>query len=104
MLYLDLPQYETLKGSMTGFDIQYGDINLINNDRLAKPTDIPIKPGEVFLMKIPTDAAVHYQNDAQSELPPVKINTLRLMFYVTNFGDGTGYLDNVPQRERVHKP
>jgi len=104
LLDLDLPQFVPLKGAMSVMEMRYGDINLINNDRLADPNDIPIKPGEVFVMKIPTEAGVYYQNDTKTELPPAKIHTLRLRFYIVNFGDGTGYLGDVPARERVHKP
>jgi len=90
--------------NLTPFQTETFALNLINNDRLANPNDIPIKPGEVFVIKIPTESAVGYQNNTKTELPPAKIDTLRLRFYIINFGDGTGYLGNVPMPERVHKP
>jgi len=81
----------------------YGNKDLMNNDRLADESDIPIKPGETYVYKVPKDK-IEYLNRYVNESDIVAVTHVVFSFYLINFGDGTGFFVGQPAKERVKKP
>ena len=79
--------------SETGFSVYYGDLRLMNVERLAGSDDIPLKPGETYVFKIPNARVIGYESmNRTMNLPPEAWNRVELSFDTISLGDGTGYL------------
>ena len=81
----------------------YGNKELMNNDKLAEETDVPIKPGETFVYKVPKDN-IEYLRRYVSESDIISVTHVVFSFYLINFGDGTGFFLGQPAPDRVRKP
>lgn len=78
--------------SVTGFSMYYGDLRLMNLERLAGPDDIPIKPGETCVLKVLEGWVIGYDSmNRTMNLPPEAWNRIELEFNTISLGDGTGY-------------
>ncbi|MBI1760629.1 MAG: hypothetical protein HYR56_04250 [Acidobacteria bacterium] len=103
-LYLDLPEVE-IGGSHWVFIIQYGRGELLELRNTANADDVPIKPGEVHTLKIPTNQLNNFAK-LMKELEPtrseaLKITKVQLSPFLINFGDGTGYILGKPNGKQV---
>lgn len=79
--------------SVTGFSAYYGALRLMNVDRLAGPDDVPLKPGETYIFKVPEAYVLGYETmNRTMNLPPAAWNRIELSFGAISLGDGTGYL------------
>ena len=77
-------------------------VELISNDRLADPDDIPIKPGEKLILKIPEQQAQGFEGRiSNGEIPAV--TKVVLDTQAVNFGDGTGFLGGKPARRKISR-
>ena len=75
------------------FGITYGAERLINVHELAGPDDVPIKPGETYVLKVPESMVMgfDYIKKEKKNLPPKAWNKVELWLHIVNFGDGTGF-------------
>lgn len=85
-------------GIPTGFDLLYGNRALISFDKMPEPTDIPIAPGETFILKAENAKNVrqYIENIWGSDYLETALSSVVLAFQVINFGDGTGYIIGDP--------
>lgn len=77
---------------MMGFSVYYGELRLKNVEQLAGSDDIPLKPGETYVFKIPEAWVRGYESmNRVWNLPPETWNRVELYFNIISLGDGTGY-------------
>lgn len=94
-LVIDIPEAITPTGYNYGFSLFYGRTDLISIKAPLKPEDVPIKPGETYLIVIPEhiikgwEGYVRHINKDHAQ--PKKV---RLVFQHLTFGDGTGFHDS----------
>ncbi|HEX8499854.1 MAG TPA: hypothetical protein VF659_04615 [Pyrinomonadaceae bacterium] len=78
--------------AVTGFSVYYGAPRLMNVTQLAGPDDIPLKPGETHVFRIPEAWVMGYESmNRTMNLPPETWNRVELSFDIISLGDGTGY-------------
>lgn len=76
----------------TGFSVSYGPEGLHVVSRLAEPNDIPLKPGETYVFKIPKSRVLGFESmNRTRNLSPQMWNKIEIEFNVISLGDGTGY-------------
>src|SRR5437764_214090 len=79
--------------SVTGFGLTYGADRLMDVRELAGPDDIPLKPGETYVFKIPKARVLGFESmNREKNLPPQAWNKIDIEFDVISLGDGTGYI------------
>lgn len=77
----------------TGFGISYGHSRLSDVRVLAGPDDIPIKPGESHVFRIPEGWVQGFEwMNKNWYLSPEAWKQIELSFDIISFGDGTGFL------------
>lgn len=77
----------------TGFSVNYGASRLSDLRVLAGPDDVPIKPGETHVFKIPEAKVIGIEWMNQNmNLPPDAWKQVELTFNLISFGDGTGFM------------
>lgn len=92
-LVLELPEVKASDGVEIGFPLRYGRMALVDFKEPLQLSDVPIKPGEKYVFKIPAqqlegwEAFTYRRNLLRSE--PRKIG---MFFGQINFGDGTGFV------------
>jgi hypothetical protein len=90
LFLLEVPDAK-IADSYQAFSIVYGRTALADLDNTPTSDDIPIRPGEIKVMKL-DDAAIRGWNEARvSGLVPHGIRGARLIFQRLSFGDGTGF-------------
>lgn len=72
--------------------LDYGRWQLMQPGEIAASSDLPIKPGEVYVFKIPESDREGFES-ALSEMGVSKssIKNIEIRVYLLSFGDGTGY-------------
>lgn len=87
------PETGYIPKAVTGFGIAYGAYRLINVHELAGPDDVPLKPGETYVFKVPESMVMgfEYMKKERKNLSPKIWNKIELWLHIVNFGDGTGY-------------
>jgi hypothetical protein len=76
----------------TGFSVSYGPARLHVVSRLAEPDDVPLKPGETYVFKIPNSRVLGFESmNRERNLSPQMWNKIEIEFNVISLGDGTGY-------------
>lgn len=100
--YLTLPGIKGLLGNTVGFSLTYGRAELMDFWGPLKSDDVPIKPGEKYVFKIPEGSANGWDYLREKEGRPEPTN-LKLVFQELNFGDGTGYADTNGSAVDIHK-
>ena len=79
--------------SVTGFGLTYGADRLMDVRELAGPDDIPLKPGETYVFKIPKARVLGFESmNREKNLPPQAWNKIDIEFDIISLGDGTGYI------------
>jgi len=79
--------------STTGFGLTYGTRRLIDVKNLATPDDVPLKPGETYVFKIPDSRVKGLEHmKREMNLLPEATNKIDIEFDIISFGDGTGYV------------
>jgi hypothetical protein len=85
-----MPEITAPDGSNMAFPIQYGRIELGNMGSKATPDDIPIKPGETYVLKAYDSSVQGWDNFRKHHNKP-DAKKLTLNFQMLSFGDGTGF-------------
>lgn len=96
-LLLLLPETRAPNGLQIVFPLRYGRGELIDFRTPVQPGDIPIMPGESYVLRVPLRDAKGWEN-FQSKEKRVAPKKTQLEFQLLNFGDGTGFTrsDGVP--------
>ncbi len=77
----------------TGFELTYGPDRLTEVTQLAGPDDVPLRPGETYVFKMPAARVVGYESMSRHrKLPPEVWNRIELSVDFISFGDGTGFV------------
>lgn len=86
-----LPEVTMPDGNKYGFSLHYGRAESGDPMSLAKPDDVPIKPGETHIFRIPKHTVRNWEDFSRREkiTPPAKVD---ILFQLINFGDGTGFI------------
>jgi hypothetical protein len=89
-LLLILPEIRDETGYNRGFGLHYGRAELGNDGIKGGSDDVPIKPGETYVLKISKGEVLGWDNSVRRNkwTQPKKVN---LKFQVLSFGDGTGF-------------
>lgn len=75
-----------------GFSVTYGADRLRDIRQLVGPDDMPLKPGETYVFKIPEARVLGFESmNREMNLSPEVWNRIDLKFETISLGDGTGY-------------
>lgn len=77
-------------GEQIGYFFRYGRPELIDFAKRPTPEDVPIKPGETHVFKMPESYAKGWSNYKTREKKPHP-KKVGLRFHELGFGDGTGF-------------
>lgn len=91
-LMIVLPDVQAPEGAATILPLRYGRTKLINFQEPIKAEDVPIRPGESYVLK----ATEKYLGRLERYFDKIKfarseIKTIQVAFQELNFGDQTGY-------------
>jgi hypothetical protein len=92
-LLLLLPETKAPNGRQIVFPLRYGRGELIDFRTQLQPADVPLAPGESYVLKIPYREAKGWENFQSKENKPAP-KKVQLKFQLLNFGDGTGFMRN----------
>jgi hypothetical protein len=91
--YLTLVTDVQFDGSEVVFPLTYGRAALGDIVTKAGPDDIPIKPGESYVLKPDTGPINAWERSVKEQRVP-QARKLKAVFQELSFGDGTGYFGN----------
>jgi hypothetical protein len=78
--------------SASGLSLRYGDFRLVNLQELAGQQDLPLNPGDTYVLKVPEARAEGLEHmKRRMNLPPEATQRIELEVNTVSFGDGTGY-------------
>lgn len=93
-----LPDVFAPNGHSFGYPLKYGRNELVALDEPVRPEDVPLRPGEVVVLKVPAEQAQLWRRGrAEGDRPNPK--KIELIFNYLNFGDGTGFVGGKPLPE-----
>ncbi len=105
----DIPKTTEVDGIPRGygFTLRYGRLDLIQSRSFATSEDIPIRPREKYIFKIPEPYWKGIKSHlVKRDLPELIIKRIRIKISTLSFGDGTGFIDGavlpVKQVSRTH--
>ena len=88
---LHLPDVFAPTGHPFSLGFKYGRSELIALSEPVRPDDVPLRPGEVVVLKVPAEQAELWRRGrAKGDRPNPK--KIELIFRNLNFGDGTGFI------------
>jgi hypothetical protein len=101
---LYLPDVFASDGHNYGFGLQYGRGELVSLSEPVRPDDVPIKPGEVVVLKVP-ESVVEGWKLFRAEGRVTNPKKIEFIHNNLNFGDGTGFLGGIgkPMPERKER-
>ena len=103
-LVIDLPEVITENNRELGFPLQYGRAALISFSAPLQQDDVPIKPGESYIFKVPEQLLQGWESfTKRRNLAKKAPKKFRLIFQVLSFGDGTGFITTGGLPMDVHK-
>jgi len=86
-----LPDVFAPTGHPFSLGLQYGRTALVALDEPVRPDDVPLRPGEVVVLKVPAEQARLWRRGRErGDRPNPK--KVELIFSDLNFGDGTGFI------------
>ncbi len=90
-----LPDVFAPNGHNFGYPLQYGRSELVALDKPVLPDDVPLRPGEVVILRVPAERAELWKRGRErGDRPNPK--RIELIFDDLNFGDGTGFIGGKP--------
>ena len=76
-----------------GFGATYGPVRMTDTSQLAGPDDVPLKPGETYVLKVSESEVLGFEfMNRTMNLPPEAWNRSELSVSFISFGDGTGFV------------
>lgn len=91
-MFLDLPDVKAEDGINLGFPLKYGRGELISFAVPLEPDDVPIKPGETYILQIPEQLQQGWERFvARRGIAKDEPKKIKFIFQILNFGDGTGF-------------
>jgi hypothetical protein len=93
--YLTLVSDVTLGGQPLVFPLTYGRAELGDIVTKASSDDIPIQPGEMYVLKVRSGTVGAWERSIREQRFP-QATRLQAVFQELSFGDGTGYFGNHP--------
>ncbi|MFY9573497.1 MAG: hypothetical protein WAV20_19035 [Blastocatellia bacterium] len=93
----DIPKTTEVDGTPRGVVIAlaYGRLELMHRNKRAGPEDIPIRPGEKHVLRIPEALVKGLKSHlTKRNLPESIIKNVPIRVLDLSFGDGTGYNDD----------
>lgn len=94
-LNVSMPEAIAPNGLVYGMPVYYGRPSLAPISARPKPEDVPLKPGETYVLKMSDWDASGWESFAREENKgkpqPIRIH---VMLQQISFGDGTGYHDS----------
>jgi hypothetical protein len=91
LLIFELPEVKVAYGNEYGFSLRYGRSELGEITASPNADDIPIKPGETYLLKIPKHQVEEWEDFSRRE-QLLLIKKVQILFNFLSFGDGTGFI------------
>jgi hypothetical protein len=92
LLSLTLPDILTENNRSLTFPLRYGRPELVDFSAPLQPDDVPIRPGESYVFKIPEQLQQGWARFiTRRNLPKDEPKKAQLEFLNLNFGDGTGF-------------
>jgi|GEM_PF-1364385 len=90
-IIIDMPDVFAPNGLNLAYPVKYGRDELFSFREPVRPDDVPIEPGESAVLSVTESEAEGWRRGRAKEVlsNPKKVEFL---FYVINFGDGTGFL------------
>jgi hypothetical protein len=93
---LVLPEIiDPANGYNLAFVLPYGRVQLGDLITKAEPDDVPIKPGETYVFKVPESLVLGWDSFRRREHKPQPKKVI-LHFNKLSFGDGTGFMGHMP--------
>ncbi|HVF45777.1 MAG TPA: hypothetical protein VM936_22305 [Pyrinomonadaceae bacterium] len=90
-IVLFMPDDFAPSGVNLGCMLKYGRVELVDFGESLRSDDVPIKPGEVVVLSVPTNLVEGWKRGrAKGELTNPK--KIEFLFHQINFGDGTGFV------------
>ncbi|MFN2452597.1 MAG: hypothetical protein ABR577_00065 [Pyrinomonadaceae bacterium] len=87
-----LPEMLSPNGFPLGYMLRYGRPELIDLLNEATPADVPLKPGESYVFKIPESNVRGWERFAtERNLSKSEPKKIVILTHMLNFGDGTGF-------------
>ncbi|HJQ69441.1 MAG TPA: hypothetical protein VKA70_10725 [Blastocatellia bacterium] len=96
--YPDIPETTEVDGIPRGYvsAMVYGRLELLNRDQVASSEDVPIKPGQKHVFKIPEPQWRGLKSAlARREIPESIIKSIMIRISGIIFADGSGFLDDM---------
>ena len=87
--WLVMPEI-TENGRKVGFTLRYGRMEFVEFSTMARPDDVPIKPGETYTFHISDEHRKGWERHKLTENRPDP-SGFELSFTQLSFGDGTGF-------------
>ena len=87
---LTMPEVRTETGSVVGVGVSYGRLELGVFEGRPTPEDVPIKPGETQILKVPKNQMRGWESARDRYKWPTP-KKLRIKFRSLHYGDGTGF-------------
>jgi hypothetical protein len=90
-IVLDLPDVVAPNGLNIAWRLEYGRGELISLSEPVRPDDVPIQPGGVVILSVPT---ARVENWKRARVRGTLTNPKKIEFFFQhiNFGDGTGFV------------
>jgi hypothetical protein len=87
---LDMPEVFSETGSVVAVSLKYGRSDLSAFEGRPTPEDVPIQPGDTYIMKVPENQMRGWESarDRRKWSEPKKF---RIKFRRLHYGDGTGF-------------
>ncbi|HEX8457285.1 MAG TPA: hypothetical protein VF656_08310 [Pyrinomonadaceae bacterium] len=88
---LSLPEVKSDGGVVLGFDLRFGRPELSRFSNRPLPDDVPIQPGETYILKVPLNQAKGWElfKGRRNLSDPKKF---QIKFHLLHYGDGTGFM------------
>ncbi|HLL71673.1 MAG TPA: hypothetical protein VK363_09590 [Pyrinomonadaceae bacterium] len=85
------PELTDENGVVGAFSLKYGRGGLGDFEKRPTPEDVPIQPGETYIMKIPEDQMQGFES-AKKHYKWSEPKKFRIKFRRLHYGDGTGFM------------
>lgn len=86
-----VPGVVTDDGKKVSMPLRYGRFELLNLDNHAQADDVPLRPGESYVFRLPEIIWKGWEDYAAEKNLQISPQRLVIRFHALSFGDGTGF-------------